>query len=123
MAWLISLSHIFLAFFLQANRSFQTPDSASPLPQWEEVDLEEQQLRQKLHELTDNISDHSLSDEEESERVNRPVKSQEIQAWRSPEKEAKPSRIPSRPTSRTSIVLSRVEERKPEQIHSLKVDI
>ncbi|XP_053185079.1 melanophilin [Scomber japonicus] len=94
------------------DQSFQTPDSSSPLPQWEEVDLEEQQLRQKLHEMTDNISDHSLSDEEESERVNRPVKSQEIQAWRSPEREAKPSRIPSRPTSRTSIVLSRVEERQ-----------
>ncbi|CAK6973918.1 melanophilin [Scomber scombrus] len=106
----------------QTNKSFQTPDSASPLPQWEEVDLEEQQLRQKLHEMTDNISDHSLSDEEESEKVNMPVKSQEIQAWRSPEREAKPSRIPSRPTSRTSIVLSRVGERQPEQTLSLKTN-
>lgn len=86
-----------------------TPSSTSPLPQWEEADLEEQQLRQKLHEMTDNISDHSLtSDEEESSR---------------PEEDAKPSRIPTRPTSRASIIVSRLEEEQPEQPDSEKVEI
>ncbi|XP_042282517.1 melanophilin [Thunnus maccoyii] len=103
----------------QTNKALQTPNSTSPLPQWEEVDLEEQQLRQKLHEMTDNISDHSLSDEEDS---NRPEKSQEIPVWRSPEREAKATRIPSRPTSRTSIVLSRLEEKQPELTDSLKTN-
>ncbi|KAM7407880.1 hypothetical protein PAMA_003576 [Pampus argenteus] len=101
----------------QINKAPQTPDNTSPLPQWEEVDREEQQLRQKLHEMTDNISDHSLSDDDEP---NRPVTSQEIPAWRSPEREAKPTRIPSRPTSRTSIVLSRLEEKQLQQTDSHK---
>ncbi|XP_069011053.1 melanophilin [Embiotoca jacksoni] len=91
-----------------------TPNSSSPLPQWEEVDLEEQQLRQKLHELTDNISDHSLtSDEDESDR---PHSSQEIiPVWRNPRGNPKPSRLPTLPTSRTSIVVSTPEEGPPQQ--------
>ncbi|XP_034740825.1 melanophilin isoform X3 [Etheostoma cragini] len=81
-----------------------TPNSSSPPPQCEEVDLEEQQLRQKLHEMTDNISDHGLTSDED-----------EIPAWRSPEGDAKPSRIPTtRPTSRTSILLCRLEEERPQ---------
>ncbi|XP_018534147.1 melanophilin isoform X1 [Lates calcarifer] len=97
-----------------------TPNSTSPLPQWEEVDLEEQQLRQKLHEMTDNISDHSLtSDEDES---NRPHSSQEIPVWRSPEGDARPSRLPTRPTSRTSIVASNLEEEQPQQTDSQKTN-
>ncbi|KAK5609300.1 hypothetical protein CRENBAI_012838 [Crenichthys baileyi] len=103
------------------NRT-STPQSSSPLrpPQREEVDLEEQQLRQKLHELTDNISDQSLtSDEDESDR---PHSSQEIPAWRSPQEDARPSRIPTRPTSRTSITSSRLEEELPLQCDSLKAD-
>ncbi|XP_035531802.1 melanophilin isoform X2 [Morone saxatilis] len=92
-----------------------TPNSTSPLPQWEEVDLEEQQLRQKLHEMTDNISDHSLSSDEDE--PSRPHSSQEIPAWRSPEVEVKPSRLPTRPTSRTSIIISRLEEEQPQQTY------
>ncbi|MEQ2174436.1 hypothetical protein GOODEAATRI_008014, partial [Goodea atripinnis] len=103
------------------NRT-STPQSSSPLrpPQQEEVDLEEQQLRQKLHELTDNISDQSLtSDEDESDR---PHSSQEIPAWRSPQGDPRPSRIPTRPTSRTSITSSRLEEELSLPRDSLKAD-
>ncbi|KAI3355915.1 hypothetical protein L3Q82_004463 [Scortum barcoo] len=104
----------------QTNQAPPTPNSTSPLPQWEEVDLEEQQLRQKLHEMTDNISDHSLSsDEEES---NRPHSSQEIPSWRAAEGEAKPTRLPTRPTSRTSIIVSRLGDEEPQQTDSLKTD-
>ncbi|KAM6979346.1 melanophilin [Tautogolabrus adspersus] len=104
----------------QTSQPPLTPNSTSPLPQWEEVDLEEQQLRQKLHELTDNISDHSLtSDEEES---TRPHSSQEVPAWRSHEVDAKPSRLPTRPTSRTSSIISRVEEEQPRRTDSLKTN-
>ncbi|CAJ1078667.1 LOW QUALITY PROTEIN: melanophilin [Xyrichtys novacula] len=96
--------------FDQTSQPPLTPNSTSPLPQWEEVDLEEQQLRQKLHELTDNISDHSLSsDEDES---SRPLSSQDIPAWRSHEMDAKPSRLPTRPTSRASSNISKVEEQQ-----------
>ncbi|XP_028248727.1 melanophilin isoform X2 [Parambassis ranga] len=92
------------------NEAPLTPNSTSPLPQWEEVDLEEQQLRQKLHEMTDNISDHSLTDEDEDES-DRTHSSIEIPAWRSPQGDLKPSRLPTRPTSRvSSIVVSRLEE-------------
>ncbi|XP_037644763.1 melanophilin isoform X2 [Sebastes umbrosus] len=97
-----------------------TPNSTSPLPQCEEVDLEEQQLRQKLHEMTDNISDHSLTSDEDE--PNGPHSSQEIPAWRSPEGDAKPTRIPTRPTSRTSIVLCRLEEEQPQLTDSQKAN-
>ncbi|XP_030283253.1 melanophilin isoform X2 [Sparus aurata] len=86
-----------------------TPTSSSPLPQWEEVDLEEQQLRQKLHEMTDNISDHSLSSDEEGSGR--------------PEVETKPSRLPTRPTSRSSITVSRLEEEPPQQTHPEKTNV
>ncbi|XP_023265005.1 melanophilin-like isoform X2 [Seriola lalandi dorsalis] len=98
-----------------------SPNSSSPLPQWEEVDLEEQQLRQKLHEMTDNISDHSLTSDDEDE-PSRPHSSQEIPAWRSPEGDTKPSRLPTRPTSRTSIVVSRLEEEQLHQTDSQKMN-
>lgn len=111
---MIFLRHVLSALFLQPNQAPPTPNSTSPLPQWEEVDLEEQQLRQKLHEMTDNISDHSLSSDEDE--PSRPHSSQEIPAWRSPEGEAKPSRLPTRPTSRTSIIISRLEEEQPQQV-------
>lgn len=99
-----------------------SPSSTSPIPQWEDVDLEEQQLRQKLHEMTDNISDKSLTsdDEEESNKLPYP---QEIPAWKSPEREAKPSRLPTRSTSRSSIVVSRLEEEQLQQTESQKVEI
>ncbi|XP_044073615.1 melanophilin isoform X3 [Siniperca chuatsi] len=104
----------------QTNQAPLTPNSTSPLPQWEEVDLEEQQLRQKLHEMTDNISDHSLtSDEDES---NRPHSSQEIPAWRSPDGDAKPTRLPTRPTSRTSIIVPKLEEEQPQLTDSQKTN-
>ncbi|XP_068428865.1 melanophilin isoform X2 [Clinocottus analis] len=104
----------------ETNQAPLTPNRTSPLPQCEEVDLEEQQLRQKLHEMTDNISDHGLtSDEDEPDR---PLSSQEIAAWRSPERDAKPTRIPARPTSRTSIILCRLEEEQPQLTESQKTN-
>ncbi|KAM9841453.1 melanophilin-like isoform 2-T2 [Aulostomus maculatus] len=97
--------------------ALQIPDRSSPLPLWEEADLEEQQLRRKLHELTGNISDHSLtSDEDES---NRSMSFQEIPAARSQE-DVRLTRIPSRPTSRTGIVVSRLDEKQPQQTDSHK---
>ncbi|KAM4561417.1 melanophilin [Fundulus diaphanus] len=96
-----------------------TPQGPSPRPpQWEEVDLEEQQLRQKLHELTDNISDHSLTSDEDE--CDRPPSAQGVPSWWSPQGDRRPSRIPTRPTSRTSISSSRLEEELPLQWDSLK---
>ncbi|XP_047193220.1 melanophilin isoform X3 [Scophthalmus maximus] len=97
-----------------------TPNSTSPVPQWGGVDLEEQQLRQKLHEMTNDISDHSLtSDEDES---STPHSSQGVPAWRSPEGDARPSRLPIRPTSRTSTVDSILEEEQPQETDSQKTN-
>lgn len=81
------------------------------MPQWEEVDFEEQQLRQKLDEMTDNISDHSLTSDEEEE--------EEEEESSRPQEDAKPSRLPIRSASRASIVVSRLEE---EPTDSEKVD-
>ena len=108
-----------MIFSVQTSQAPPTPNSTSPLPQWEEVDLEEQQLRQKLHEMTDNISDHDLTSDEDE--PSRPPSSVEIPAWRGPEGDAKPTRIPTRPTSRTSIVLCRHEE-QPQLTDSQKVE-
>ncbi|XP_027879078.1 melanophilin isoform X2 [Xiphophorus couchianus] len=49
------------------RKDVRTAQSPSPprLPQWDEEELEEQQLRLKLHQLTHNISDQSLSSEED----------------------------------------------------------
>ncbi|XP_008301080.1 melanophilin-like isoform X2 [Stegastes partitus] len=97
-----------------------TPNSSSPPPQWEEVDLEEQQLRRKLHEMTDNISDHSLSsDEDES---SRPESFQEIPAWRSLQGDPKPSRLPTRPAATANHVASTPEEEQPQQTDSQKTN-
>ncbi|KAM6954791.1 melanophilin [Lycodopsis pacificus] len=104
----------------ETSQAPPTPNSTSPLPRYEEVDLEEQQLRQKLHEMTDNISDHGLTSDEDE--PSRPHSSQEIPAWRSPEGEAKPSRIPTRPTSQTSIILCRLEEEQPQLTESQKTN-
>lgn len=79
------------------------------MPQWEEVDFEEQQLRQKLNEMADNISDHSLTSDEEEE---------EEESSR-PQEDAKPSRLPIRSASTASIVVSRLEEQPTD---SEKVD-
>ncbi|KAM9365623.1 melanophilin-like isoform 2-T2 [Pholidichthys leucotaenia] len=93
------------------NQTPVTPSSSSPLPLWQEVDMEEQLLRQKLHQMTDNISDHSLtSDDDDGDEEQEGKSSQEIPVWRSPRGDFKPSRLPTRPTSRTSIVVSRLEE-------------
>ncbi|KAM9803114.1 melanophilin [Syngnathus typhle] len=56
---------------LRDDEAPQARDSASPLCEWEDMDLnmEEHQLRQKLMAMAGDISDHSLSsDEEESTR-------------------------------------------------------
>ncbi|KAM6934551.1 melanophilin [Xenentodon cancila] len=81
--------------------------TSSPL-QWEEVDMEELQLREQLHRMTDNISDHSLTSDEEEDP--RPQSSQDIPVWKSPPEDPGPFRLPTRPTSRDSIVSSRAEE-------------
>ncbi|XP_054470894.1 melanophilin isoform X2 [Anoplopoma fimbria] len=104
----------------ETSQAPPTPNSTSPLPQCEEVDLEEQQLRQKLHEMTDNISDHGLTSDEDE--PSRPHSSQDIPSWRSPEGDAKPTRIPTRPTSRTSIILCRLEEEQPQLTESQKTN-
>ncbi|XP_045909041.1 melanophilin isoform X3 [Micropterus dolomieu] len=104
----------------QTNQDPLTPNSPSPLPQFEEVDLEEQQLRQKLLEMTDNISDHSLTSDEDE--PNRPHSSQEIPAWKSPDGDVRPTRLPTRPTSRASIIVSRLEEEQPQLTDSQKTN-
>ncbi|XP_034042662.1 melanophilin-like [Thalassophryne amazonica] len=49
----------------QTPQASETPGSTSPFPQWDNVDQEEQQLQQKLNEMTNNISDRSLTSEED----------------------------------------------------------
>ncbi|XP_029937130.1 melanophilin [Myripristis murdjan] len=96
----------------------QTPASTSPFPQWEDVDLEEQQLRQKLDEMTGNISDHGLtSDEDESKAPSSP---QKILPWRNPEREANTTKLPSRPTSRTDMLVSTPIEKQGGETESQK---
>lgn len=93
--------HLFVFFLLFfSTQQAPTPNSTPPFPQWEEADLEEQQLRQKLNKMADNISDQSESSEEEEE-------------------EEKPSGLSIRPASRSSIICSRLEEH---QTDSEKVD-
>ncbi|XP_059199110.1 melanophilin [Centropristis striata] len=109
------LEHKVTSTYDESSQAPPTPSSTSPLPQCEEVDLEEQQLRQRLHEMTDNISDHGLTSDEDE--PSRPHSSQEIPAWRSPEA----TRIPTRPTSRSSIILCRLEE-QPQLTDSQKTN-
>lgn len=98
----------FISVLLSHKNWTPNPQSPTPLPQWEVVDMEEQQLRQKLDQLTENISDKS-SDEEESSGLQS---SEEIPAWSSPQVDLRLSRIPTRPTSRprSSIGSRRLEE-------------
>lgn len=91
--------HLFVFSLFFPTQQAPTPNSTSPFPQWEEADLEEQQLRQKLNEMADNISDQSESSEEEEEE--------------------KPSGLSIRPASRSSVTCSRLEEH---QTDSEKVD-
>lgn len=87
-------------FSSQTRQDPTTPSSTSPVPQWE-VEFEEQQLRQKLDEMADSISNHSLTSEDEDE---------EEEESHLPPEEASPCRIPTRPTSRASITVSILEE-------------
>ncbi|XP_077436022.1 melanophilin [Vanacampus margaritifer] len=81
----------------------QARDGASPLSGLEDADIVEHQLRQKLMAMAGDISDHSLtSDEDES---NRSVSSQE-----SREADKKSTSVPSRPTSSRSVVAPRLNE-------------
>ncbi|XP_076011068.1 melanophilin [Genypterus blacodes] len=96
----------------------QTPITISPPPPWEEVDVEEQQLRQKLSQMTDNISDHSLTDEDEP---NGPPNPHGTPAWRCPEADASPTKAPTRPASRTGSLVSTAEVRQSEQMESEKM--
>lgn len=68
--------------------------------------MEEQQLRQKLNKMADNIRDQSESSEEEDEEAEE-------------EEEEKPSGLSIRPASRSSIIFSRLEKH---QSDSEKVD-
>lgn len=84
------------------------------------MDLEELQLRQKLHEMTDNISDHSLTSDDDDESSG-PPSSQENQEGRSPEGNVRPSKIPLRVTPSSSMVVSGLEELQqtdPEKVDS-----
>ncbi|XP_029516996.1 melanophilin-like isoform X1 [Oncorhynchus nerka] len=83
----------------------QGQSCTSPLPQWEEVDLEELQLRQKLDQLTGNISDKGLSSEEDEPK--RPPSPKESPGWgRRLRGDVSPSGSLSRPSSRPGIMIS-----------------
>ncbi|XP_062312418.1 melanophilin [Osmerus eperlanus] len=69
------------------------PASVPPQPQWIQVDMEELQLRRKLDELTVNISDHSLSSEEDEPR--RPTTTRAPPEQSSVRGDASPPRPPS----------------------------
>lgn len=73
--------------------------------------MEEQQLRQKLNKMADNIRDQSESSEEEDEEEEAEEKTEE--------EEDKPSGLSIRPASRSSIIFSRLEKH---QSDSEKVD-
>ncbi|XP_077393082.1 melanophilin isoform X2 [Festucalex cinctus] len=97
---------------LTSDQNLEAPqarDSTSPLSGLDDVDVEEHQLRQKLNAMVGDISDRSLtSDEEES---NRSLSSQEISAVvASREADKKSVRVPSRPTSSRSVVVPRLNE-------------
>ncbi|KAM6984949.1 melanophilin [Aplochiton taeniatus] len=80
----------------------QVPVSNSPLVRCEVADLEEQQLRQKLDQLTGNISDHGLTSEDEEPR--RPESPRGNLRRRSLKSDANHARALSRPLPRTVIV-------------------
>ncbi|XP_067372946.1 melanophilin isoform X4 [Channa argus] len=116
------LNHLEQSVSSTCDQAHLTPNSTSPFPHLGDVDLEEQQLRQKLHQMTDNISDHSLTSDEDEDESKGPQSSQEIPTWRCPEGNAKPSRLPTRATSRNSIVVSSVEEEQLQQTESQKTN-
>ncbi|XP_061548681.1 melanophilin [Phycodurus eques] len=92
-------------------KSPHVQDDNSPLPGWEDADIEEHQLRQKLIAMAGDISDHSLSSDEEDS--NRSLFSQLILASEiatSREGDKKSTKVPSRPTSRTSVEVPRMDE-------------
>ncbi|XP_061697376.1 melanophilin [Syngnathoides biaculeatus] len=92
------------------TKSPQPQDSTSPLLSGEDVDIEEHQLRKKLIAMAGDISDHSLSsDEEDSKRslFSQEILASEIATSRGDKKSTK---VPSRPTSRTSVVVPRLDE-------------
>ncbi|XP_041719004.1 melanophilin-like isoform X2 [Coregonus clupeaformis] len=83
----------------------QGQSCTSPLPQWEEVDLEELQLRQKLDQLTGNISDKGLSSEEDEPK--RPLSPKDSPGRRRRLRgDVSPSVSLSRPSSRPGIMIS-----------------
>ncbi|XP_029981130.1 melanophilin-like isoform X2 [Sphaeramia orbicularis] len=94
----------------------------STTEQWEDADLEEQQLRQKLDKMTDDISDHSVTSDEEEEESNGPFSSQDPLTWRSPlQGDSHVSKIPTKPTSKTGTVVCTPEERQLQQTNFQKV--
>ncbi|XP_043988491.1 melanophilin isoform X2 [Gambusia affinis] len=98
-----------------ANRKdIRTAQSPSPprLPQWDEEELEEQQLRLKLQQLTHNISDQSLSSEEDeaggTRTRTRTGLEEDLKAGRltlSPDTKQRPPLEPPRTASRGSASL------------------
>nr|XP_057937262.1 melanophilin [Doryrhamphus excisus] len=105
----------------QTNKSPQIPDKASPPHGWEEVDIEEHQLRQKLNEMAGDISDHSLSSDEE-EASNLSVSLQEMAAAVAAIQDGDKTltRTPSRPTSRALTAVPRLTELNPQPSNSDK---
>ncbi|XP_023836614.1 melanophilin-like isoform X2 [Salvelinus sp. IW2-2015] len=97
----------------------QGQSCTSPLPQWEEVDLEELQLRQKLDQLTGNISDKGLSSEEDEPK--RPPSPKESPGRRRRLRgDVSPSGSLSRPSSRPGIMISPpiVELQEPSEVQA-----
>ncbi|XP_054643293.1 melanophilin [Dunckerocampus dactyliophorus] len=94
----------------QTKESPRVPDKASPPHGWEKVDIEEHQLRLKLNEMTCDISDHSLSSDEEESNLQKMAAA----VATNQEGDKALTRTPSRPTSRASIVLPRLTELNPQ---------
>ncbi|XP_061782358.1 melanophilin isoform X2 [Nerophis lumbriciformis] len=90
--------------FHQTSETSQVPDRASSPHEWEEVEMEEHQLRQKLNEMTGDISDRSLSCDEDEAKLQEEAAAQEHTTLTS---------------SRSRIVVSNTQKRNS-SIESLK---
>ncbi|XP_061923175.1 uncharacterized protein mlphb [Entelurus aequoreus] len=90
--------------FHQTSEASQAPDRASSPHEWEEVEMEEHQLRQKLNEMTGDISDRSLSCDEDEAKLQEEAAAQEDTTLTS---------------SRSSIVVCNTQKRNS-SIESLK---
>ncbi|KAJ8012441.1 hypothetical protein DPEC_G00042800 [Dallia pectoralis] len=83
----------------------QGQSSTSPLPQLDQEDLEERLLRQKLDQLTGNISDKALSSDEDEPTL--PLSARDSPCRRSLKGDLSPSPSLTRSSSRPVIMMSR----------------